>query len=132
MLALVKTPHIELTLNATSEADALEFLKNMRQHYVINVLIPQEDAIESSDNDEKFEDYFETDLWKKFTPGDLLLGTRMKHQLTQAQLAEKSGIHQVTISDYETGRRKLSKKAAYRLALAMGEDPERFFSAPNK
>ena len=78
-------------------------------------------------DDEEYVDVFKTDYWKNVTPGDLLAGTRLKHELTQEQLAEKSGIHQVVISAYETGRRKLSRRAAVKLAAAMGEDPDSFF-----
>ena len=70
---------------------------------------------------------FETDFWKETTPGMLLAGYRLKHEMTQEQLAEKSGIHQVVISAYETGRRKLTRRAAIKLAQAMDEDPEVFF-----
>ena len=41
-----------------------------------------------------------------------LAGMRLIHRLTQKKLAELSGIHKVAISDYETGHRKLTKKAS--------------------
>ena len=94
-----------------------------------NTLTP---SVNASSEDEETVDFFETEFWKNTTPGDLLAGMRLMHRLTQKQLAEMTGISQVTISDYETGRRKLTKKAAYRLATAMGENPNRFFMAPNK
>ena len=78
-------------------------------------------------DDAEYVDVFKTDYWKNVTPRDLLAGTRLKHELTQEQLAEKSGIHQVVISAYETGRRKLSRRAAIKLAQAMDEDPDSFF-----
>ena len=78
-------------------------------------------------DDAEYVDVFKTDYWKNVKPGDLLAGTRLKHELTQEQLAEKSGIHQVVISAYETGRRKLSRRAAIKLAKAMGEEPDSFF-----
>lgn len=132
MLAAVKTPHIEMALNAAPEA--LEyFLKVIREHFEVEVFTPDAVAptVNTESDDEEFENFLETDLWKKCTPGNLLTGTRLKHQLTQKQLSEKTGISQVTISDYETGRRKLTRKAAYRLATAMGENPDSFFMAPN-
>ena len=129
MLALVKTPRIELTLNSPNEEDVLEFLKNMRKFYAITVMTPREEAAMQEDDGEESVPFRETEFWKKTMPGDLLAGMRLMHRLTQKKLAEMSGIHKVAISDYETGRRKLTKKAAYRLATAMGENPDSFFTA---
>ena len=121
MLAVVKEPHIELTLGGSSDKIA-EFLDLIRSRYTVEILADQ-----SAGSDEEYEDAFQSDFWKKVTPGDLLAGTRLKHEMTQEELAQKSGIHQVVISAYETGRRKLTRRAAWRLAKAMGEDPEVFF-----
>ncbi|MCR5381052.1 MAG: helix-turn-helix transcriptional regulator [Lentisphaeria bacterium] len=122
MLAVVKEPHIELSLSGASSEKLAEFLNLIRSRYTVIILTDQED-----DDDEEYVDVFKTDYWKNVTPGDLLAGTRLKHELTQEQLAEKSGIHQVVISAYETGRRKLSRRAAIKLAKAMGEEPDSFF-----
>ena len=51
----------------------------------------------------------------------------LKHGLTQSNLAKISRISQVMISDYETGKRKLTMKAAAKFAAALGEAPEKFF-----
>ena len=117
MLAVVKEPHIELSLSGASSEKIRDFLKLIRSQYTVIILTDQE-----ADDEEEYVDVFKTDYWKNVTPGDLL-----KHELTQEQLAEKSGIHQVVISAYETGRRKLSRRAAVKLAAAMGEDPDSFF-----
>ena len=122
MLAIIKELRIELGLIGESD-EITEFLKLIRSRYTVEVLTGQN----TTDDDDEYEDAFETDFWKGVTPGDLLAGTRLKHELTQEQLAEKSGIHQVVISAYETGRRKLSRRAAMKLAKAMDEDPEVFF-----
>ena len=122
MLAIIKELRIELGLIGESD-EITEFLKLIRSRYTVEVLTGQN----TTDDDDEYEDAFETDFWKSVTPGDLLAGTRLKHELTQEQLAEKSGIHQVVISAYETGRRKLSRRAAMKLAKAMDEDPEVFF-----
>ena len=122
MLAIIKELRIELGLIGESD-EITEFLKLIRSRYTVEVLTGQN----TTDDDDEYEDAFETDFWKGVTPGDLLVGTRLKHELTQEQLAEKSGIHQVVISAYETGRRKLSRRAAMKLAKAMDEDPEVFF-----
>ena len=122
MLAIIKELRIELGL--IGESDGItEFLELIRSRYTVEILTGQDVA----DDDEEYENAFETDFWKEITPGDLLAGTRLKHELTQEQLAEKSGIHQVVISAYETGRRKLTRRAAIKLAQAMDENPEVFF-----
>ena len=122
MLAIIKELRIELGL--IGESDRItEFLELIRSRYTVEILTGQDVA----DDDEEYENAFGTDFWKEITPGDLLAGTRLKHELTQEQLAEKSGIHQVVISAYETGRRKLTRRAAIKLAQAMDEDPEVFF-----
>ena len=122
MLAIIKELRIELGLIGESD-EITEFLKLIRSRYTVEVLTGQN----TTDDDDEYEDAFETDFWKGVTPSDLLVGMRLKHELTQEQLAEKSGIHQVVISAYETGRRKLSRRAAMKLAKAMDEDPEVFF-----
>ena len=70
---------------------------------------------------------FETPFWKKTTSGDLIQGYRLKHGLSQQELAEKTGIKQSVISAYETGRRPLSRRAALRIGNVLNEDPDKFF-----
>jgi ribosome-binding protein aMBF1 (putative translation factor) len=48
--------------------------------------------------------------------GNLVAGARLKAGLTQAQLAEKLGIRQNMVSDYERGRRTFSAAMAKRLS----------------
>ena len=48
--------------------------------------------------------------------GNLLSGARLKARLSQAQLAEKLGVRQNMISDYERGKRRLSLSMAKRIA----------------
>jgi len=71
-------------------------------------------------------DVFETDFWKNSKPGDFIVGSRLKHELTQKKLAELSGIPQTVISEYENNKRKVSRKAALQLAKALNEPAERF------
>ena len=117
MLAVVKTPRIELSLSGAEDSVA-EILDFLRSRYSINVL-----------NDEGNESVnaFETDFWKKTTSGNLLEGFRLKHGLSQSQLAEKTGIGQTVISAYENGKRPLSRRAAIRIGEALGENPDKFF-----
>jgi len=48
--------------------------------------------------------------------GNLLSAARLKAGLSQAQLAEKLGIRQNMVSDYERGKRRLSSAMAKRMA----------------
>ncbi|MBC8440376.1 MAG: helix-turn-helix transcriptional regulator [Deltaproteobacteria bacterium] len=48
--------------------------------------------------------------------GNLLSGARLRANLSQTQLAEKLGIRQNMISDYERGKRRLSPSMANRIA----------------
>lgn len=118
MLAVVKTPHTEISINGDGAAKILEYLK---QQFPVEVL-------SADDNDEKTVNVRESEYWKnEVTPGTLLMGFRLKHDLTQSDLAERAGVSQVMVSDYENGKRKLTLKAATKFANALGEDPQKFF-----
>ena len=121
MLAVVKTPRIELSLSGAEEAVS-EILDFLRSRYPVAVLNP-----DAADDDESSVNAFETPFWKKTTSGDLIQGYRLKHGLSQQELAEKTGIKQSVISAYETGRRPLSRRAALRIGNALNEDPDKFF-----
>ena len=55
------------------------------------------------------------DWWR----GAVLKKVREKRGLTQAALAEKVGVHQVTIARLETGERNPSMRLLQRLARAL-------------
>ena len=118
MLAVVREPRIEISLSGADMGvkEILAYLRNRSQV-----------AILSEADDDEAVNAFETPFWKKTTPGNLLQGFRLKHGMSQEQLAEKSGIGQTVLSAYETGRRPLSRRAAVRIGVALGEDPEKFF-----
>ncbi len=61
------------------------------------------------------------------TPGTRLAELRSACSLTQTELSALSGVRQVMISDYETGHRKLTRKAAVKLGKALGIAPKKFF-----
>ena len=64
----------------------------------------------------------ETDFWKEMQSnrvGNLLAGARLKAGLTLAQFAKKLNIRQIMISDYERGKRNLSKAMARRIATIL-------------
>ena len=111
MLALVKKPHIELSIHG-EHAD--ELLAWIREKYDLSVLTEEPDdelvSIES------------TDFWKEMEKdriGNLLAGARLKAGLTQAQLASELGIRQNMVSDYENGRRTYSDTMARRLGAVL-------------
>jgi transcriptional regulator with XRE-family HTH domain len=56
------------------------------------------------------------DWWR----GTMLKAARTRRKLTQAKLAEKVGVHQVTIARLESGTRRPSMAMLQRLAKALG------------
>jgi|GEM_PF-707501 len=63
------------------------------------------------------------------TPAGALRAYRLREDLTQAQLAEKTGIAQGHISSMEKGRRAIGIKSAKTLAKALNCRWERLLSA---
>jgi ribosome-binding protein aMBF1 (putative translation factor) len=107
MLALVKKPRIEISLQGEKVDELIEWI---RKKFEVSIL--------SSDDSESVP-IEETDFWKEMQSnrvGNLLSGARLKANLSQAQLAEKLGIRQNMISDYERGKRRLSPAMAKRIA----------------
>jgi ribosome-binding protein aMBF1 (putative translation factor) len=107
MLALVKKPRIELSLQGENVEELIEWISKK-----FEVSILTSDSVESI----AVED---TDFWKEMQSnriGNMLAGARLKANLSQAQLAEKLGIRQNMISDYERGKRRLSPSMAKRIA----------------
>lgn len=124
MLAVVRTPRIELALSGSSE-NVTVLLNYIRAKYEVDV-VNNEAAPEPPEDDEKIS-VFDSELWQDAYPGSLVAGARLKYELTQRELAERTGIAQSNISAYERGARPLSKKAAAKIGAALGEDPEMFF-----
>ena len=108
MLALVKKPHIELSLNGENVDELLAWIQ---KKFDVAVLV--------EDPDEELVPIESTAFWEEMERnrvGNLLAGARLKAGLTQNQLAEKLGIRQNMISDYERGRRTYSDAMAKRLS----------------
>lgn len=53
-------------------------------------------------------------------------GIRLRHRLTQKQMAEKIGVSQSDVSKIEKGERPIGKKLAMRIGKALGIDYRRF------
>ena len=107
MLAVVKKPRIEISLQGENIEELIEWISKK-----FEVSILTSDRADSVPIEE-------TDFWKEMQSnrvGNLLAGARLKAGLSQAQLASKLGIRQNMISDYERGKRRLSPSMAERLA----------------
>jgi DNA-binding XRE family transcriptional regulator len=111
MLALVKKPRIELSVHGENTAELIAWI---RKKYDVTVL--------AEGADDEFVAIENTQYWKEMEKnriGNLLAGSRLKAGMTQAQLAEKLGIRQNMISDYEHGRRTYSDAMARRLSTTL-------------
>jgi len=107
MLALVIKPRIEISLQGEHVDELIEWISKKFDVSILTSETSESIAIE------------ETDFWKEMQSnriGNLLSGARLKANFSQAQLAEKLGIRQNMISDYERGKRRLSPSMAKRIA----------------
>ena len=112
MLALVKTPHTELSINGKGSAAVLACLQ---ERFDVRILEPTEEGDGMPVE--------ETEFWRemeKNRAGNLLAGARLKAELTQAQLAEQMSIRQSMVSDYERGKRSITPEMARRFSQALG------------
>jgi len=111
MLALVKKPHIEISIHGENVAELVDWI---RKKYEVSVL--------SEELEEEFVPIEGTQYWQEMEKnriGNLLAGARLKAGLTQTQLADKLGIRQNMVSDYEHGRRTYSDVMAKRLSRTL-------------
>ena len=107
MLALVKKPRIEISLQGEHVDELIEWIG---KKFEVSIL--------TSDSSESIP-IEKTDFWKEMQSnriGNLLSAARLKANLSQSQLAEKLCIRQNMISDYERGKRRLSPAMAKRIA----------------
>lgn len=110
MLALVKKPRIEISLQGEHVDELIEWIS---KKFEVSIL--------TSDNSESVA-IEETDFWKEMQSnrvGNLLSAARLKAGLSQSQIAEKLGIRQNMVSDYERGKRRLSSAMAKRIAKVL-------------
>ena len=107
MLALVKKPRIEISLQGENVDELIEWISKKFEVSILTSDPSESIAVE------------DTDFWKEMQSnriGNLLAGARLKANLSQSQLAEKLGIRQNMISDYERGKRRLSPSMAKRIS----------------
>ena len=117
MLALVKKPHIELSIHGDQVDELLTWIK---KKYDITIL--------AEEDKDAFLPIESTEFWKEMEKnrvGNLLAGARLKAGLTQTQLAKRLGIRQNMVSDYERGRRAYSDSMAGRLSKTLHVKVER-------
>jgi ribosome-binding protein aMBF1 (putative translation factor) len=117
MLALVKKPHIEISIHGEHVAELVDWI---RKKYDVSVL--------AEEPEDEYVSIESTGYWKEMEKnrvGNLLAGARLKAGLTQSQLAEKLGIRQNMVSDYERGRRTYSDAMAKRLSKTLKVKEER-------
>ena len=110
MLALVKKPRIEISLQGEQVDKLIEWISKKFEVSILTTDSSESIAVE------------ETDFWKEMQSnriGNLLAGARLKAGLTQAQVAKKLGVRQNMVSDYERGKRRLSPSMAKRFAKAL-------------
>ncbi len=116
MLAVVKKPRIEISLQGENVEELIEWI---RKKFEVSIL--------TSDSSDRVP-IEKTDFWKEMQSnrvGNLLAGARLKAGFTQAQLAKKLGIRQNMISDYERGKRRLSPSMAGRIAKILNVNANR-------
>lgn len=112
MPAVTKTPRTSLRFTGRTPPRILNDARKRYRDYVVDV----PEAL-----DDPYEDFFETDFAKrmeaKLTPALALSTLRGAHGWSQARLAaEIGGVSAKRISDWETGRRAISKEYAKKLA----------------
>ena len=115
MLERTKKRHIDVTLTFTGPGDmrckAVELMKSLG--FVDNQSgIPWRSAFPEFEGNEK---------------GNILKGARLREELTQKQLSEKTGIPQRHISEMETGKRQVGRKRAEIIANALNVADYRIF-----
>ncbi len=117
MLAVVKKPHIEISVNGEG---AQELLSYISKKYDVTVV--------SSDIDPDLIPVEESSFYREMQKnrvGNLLEAARIKAGMKQSELAEKVGIKQNIISDYENGRRKFTRDMISRISKALAILPGR-------
>ena len=116
MLAVVKKPHIEIALSGENPTELLNWI---RRKFDVNILTPWRESSVPVE---------ETEFWRDMSKnrmGNLLAGARLKAHMTQTELAEKVGIRQNMISEYENGKRALTPSMIKRFSEVLDVDFER-------
>ncbi len=121
MQAVVKTPHIEITIKGEIPQKIITLL---RKEYGKRVRL-------TKDENDEFINIIETEWYKKMkaekTPADNMKIYRRIHKMTQERLGEMlGGIPKQHVSNMENGIRPISKNTAKKLAKIFNVSVERF------
>ncbi len=121
MQAVVKTPHIEISIKGDIPQKIITLLK---EEYGRKVKI-------TNDEDDEYINIVETDWYKKIkaekSPADNMKIYRKLHKMTQEELGEKlGGVPKQHVSNMENGIRQISKTTAKRLAEIFDISVDRF------
>jgi plasmid maintenance system antidote protein VapI len=122
MLAVVKKPHIELSINGEGTKEAVEWLA---RKFCVQIISSGAKGVTGNEEKVNIE---ETDFYREMEvnrAGNLLEGARLKAGLSQKQLAEAAGIRQTMVSEFENGRRRVTAAMAGRFAKVLNVKPER-------
>jgi len=120
MLAVVKTPHIDVRIEGEVPPRLLRLLKT---EYGSVLKLTEDDDNESVD-------FFKTDIYremkKKMTPGTYVRIYRENYGMTQEQLGANVGASKSFICDIEHDRRAISKGMAKKFSTLFKISVERF------
>ncbi len=120
MLALVKTPRIDVRIEGEVPPRLLRLLKT-EYGPVLKI---------AGDGDSESVDFFKTDFYREMkkgmTPGTYVRIYRENYGMTQEQLGEKVGASKSFICDIEHNRRAISKGMAKKFSALFKISMERF------
>jgi len=119
MLAVVQKPYIELSINGEGAKEAVEWLA---RKFRMQVISDKNSGVENTVSIEETAFYREMEVNRI---GNLLEGARLKAGMSQKQLAAAANIRQTMVSEFETGKRRITATMARRLAEALHIKPER-------
>ena len=122
MQAVVKTPHIEITVKGAVIPPKL--MDVLKEEYGQELSLVEDDGNELVD---VFESQWYKGVKEKMTPGKYLRIYRENRGLTQHKLSEAlGGTPRQHISNMEHGRRSISLKMARKLSLLLNAPIEKF------
>ncbi|MDB5050477.1 MAG: helix-turn-helix transcriptional regulator [Fibrobacteres bacterium] len=119
MLAVVKTPHIDVRIQGEISPFMIEVLKK-EYGKKLRIKHEKDDSVE----------FFETDIAKAIaktvSPADCVQIYRENLGLTQGELGKKVGVPKNYVSDWENDHRKISKDKAKKLSALFGISVDHF------
>lgn len=120
MQAVVKAPHINVTITGHGIDDVVQGLKKMFTGIRVKYVDDEQEAVDP------FSTTWYHNISENTTPGDRLNTERFKRSLTQNALSDLTGISQHHISEMENGKRPIGRETARKFANVFKTD-YRFF-----